>query len=79
MKFSQFRRIEGILPGKPFERKESLNCCDKNRNGLVIDGINIFILSMNNKFELSVMKKGKLLGSINQISRKKRYEDYFDP
>ena len=25
------------------------------------------------------MKKGKLLGSMNQIHRKKRYEDYFDP
>lgn len=30
-------------------------------------------------FELSVMKRGKLIGSINQIYRKKRYEDYFDP
>lgn len=25
------------------------------------------------------MKKGKLLNSVNQINRKKRYEDYFDP
>ena len=25
------------------------------------------------------MKKGKLIGSINHIYRKRRYEDYFDP
>ena len=37
----------------------------------------VLYLSIN-KFELSVMKKGKLIGSINQVNRKKRYEDYFD-
>ena len=29
-------------------------------------------------FELSVMKKAKLVGSLNQVVKRKRYEDYFD-